>query len=364
MRRALIGAGGLAALAGGGAWLLRRRDAAAYDRLAVETWRPPRMAPPLLRELVRCATLAPNSHNTQPWRFALAAEGLRLLPDPARRTPAVDPDDHHLFASLGCALETMLQAAPVLGLRAEAAVDGAGIATLRVSPAPARGNDLAAAIARRHSTRLPFDPAPLPAADLASLEQAGGADPAVGLVLVSAPAARATLAELIIAANRAQIRDAAFVAELLSWIRFSHAAALARRDGLFAGSMGNPAVPEAIGRRIFPLVFTEAAETRRLARLLDATPAFAVLAAAEAGPRGWVAAGRAAQRLCLRATALGLATSWVNQPVEVAAMRPALAALAGLGDRRPDFVLRLGRGPAAPPSLRRPPQDVMAEEQA
>jgi hypothetical protein len=26
-----------------------------------------------------------------------------ILPDLSRRCPAVDPDDHHLFVSLGCA---------------------------------------------------------------------------------------------------------------------------------------------------------------------------------------------------------------------------------------------------------------------
>ena len=30
--------------------------------------------------------------------------------DFSRRTPVVDPDDHHLFVSLGCATETLLQA--------------------------------------------------------------------------------------------------------------------------------------------------------------------------------------------------------------------------------------------------------------
>ena len=136
---------------------------------------------------------------------------------------------------------------------------------------------------------------------------------------------------------------------------------MAQRDGLFAGSMGNPAVPQAIGRLIFPLVFTEAAETDRLARLLAATPAYAVFAASEPTQAGWVAVGQALQRFCLQATALGLSTAHVNQPVEVAAMRPALAAQAGFGDRRPDVVLRLGRGAALPPALRRAPEAVMVE---
>lgn len=364
-RVALWGLGAAAALGAGAAIAIRRRDAAAFDALAAALRRAPDSgAAPALRELVRCATLAPNSHNTQPWRFVAEGNGLRVLPDPARRTPVVDPDDHHLFASLGCAVETMVQAAPALGLRAEPEAAADGGAVVHLAAAPVQPGAMSAAIARRRSTRAPFDPAPLAAADLARLAASGGEDPRVGLVLVTEPARRAALAELVLAGNSVQLRDAAFVAELASWIRFSHGEALARRDGLFAGSSGNPVLPAPLGRRLFPRVFTLAAETDRMARQLAGSAGFAVFAAARDDPAHWLAAGRAAQRLCLVATALGLSTAWVNQPVEVPALRPVLAAWLGLGDRRPDLVLRFGRGPVLPPSLRRPVEEVLVERNA
>jgi hypothetical protein len=66
---------------------------------------------PLSQELVRNATLAPSSHNTQCWRFSLETDAITILPDPLRRRPAVDPDDHHLFVSLGCATENLVHPA-------------------------------------------------------------------------------------------------------------------------------------------------------------------------------------------------------------------------------------------------------------
>ena len=54
----------------------------------------------LAAELTRYATLAPSSHNTQCWKFSAAPGSITILPDFARRCPAVDPDDHHLFVSL------------------------------------------------------------------------------------------------------------------------------------------------------------------------------------------------------------------------------------------------------------------------
>ena len=71
----------------------------------------------LQRELVRYATLAASSHNTQCWKFKLEQNQISILPDLQRRCPAVDPDDHHLYASLGCAIENLLQASQAFGLK-------------------------------------------------------------------------------------------------------------------------------------------------------------------------------------------------------------------------------------------------------
>jgi len=50
----------------------------------------------------------------------------------------------------------------------------------------------------------------------------------------------------------------------------------------------------------------------------------------------------------------------LNQPVEVADLRPELARLIGFPSRRPDLVMRFGYGPALPFSLRRPVAAVFA----
>jgi hypothetical protein len=54
-----------------------------------------------LADMIRYATLAANGHNTQPWKFQIKNSTVTILPDFSRQTPVVDPDDHHLFASLG-----------------------------------------------------------------------------------------------------------------------------------------------------------------------------------------------------------------------------------------------------------------------
>ena len=111
--------------------LLPACGASGYDEAVAETWRHAPAVPteplPLLRELVRYATLAANSHNTQPWRFALDGSTIVIQPDLSRRTPAVDPDDHHLWVSLGCAAENLVLAAAAFGRRAEIEFDARAV---------------------------------------------------------------------------------------------------------------------------------------------------------------------------------------------------------------------------------------------
>lgn len=73
----------------------------------------------------------------------------------------------------------------------------------------------------------------------------------------------------------------------------------------------------------------------------------------------------------MRATALGIRSAMVNQAVEVGAIRPAFARAAmgnysGAADQaytpsgaRADLVVRFGRGPIMPRSLRRNRQSVL-----
>lgn len=112
-----------------------------YQQAVSQTWRHAQALPTereaLLRELIRYAAMAPSSHNTQCWQFRLGTHSLTLLPDLSRRCPVVDPDDHHLFVSLGCAAENLAQAALAHGLQAETEFKtGEGGARIEVALAP------------------------------------------------------------------------------------------------------------------------------------------------------------------------------------------------------------------------------------
>jgi hypothetical protein len=72
------------------------------------------------------------------------------------------------------------------------------------------------------------------------------------------------------------------------------------------------------------------------------------------GPAQWVEVGRCYERFTLQSAALGIRSATLNQPVEVPTLRPAFAIFMGVGNRRPDLVVRFGRDRNLPSSLRRP----------
>lgn len=314
----------------------------------------------LLRELVRYATLAPSSHNTQCWKFRLQDRSISILPDFSRRCPAVDPDDHHLFVSIGCAAENLIQAALAKGYYGNVAFDDAMGSALRITlePTKATATNLFTAIPERQSTRAEYDGKPISASELALLEKAGQGN-GVRVILLTEHEAMEKVLEYVVQGNTAQMNDRAFVEELKAWIRFSATDAVRTGDGLYAASSENPSVPSWLGSLLFGLFFTPKAENDKYAKHVRSSAGIAVFVSEVEGPAQWIEAGRCYERFALQSTALGIRNAMLNQPVEVSALRPQFASYLGIGRNRPDLVVRFGRGPKLPPSLRRPIDAVM-----
>lgn len=317
---------------------------------------------PGLRDFVRFATLAPNSHNTQPWKFRLGDDAIDVIPDFSRRTPVVDPDDHHLYVTLGCAVENLVVAAGASGRPAQVAVldEGGNVTGVRVTLGRGEQTDtvLRDAIPARQSTRSVYDGESLTEAELRELEQAA-ARPGVDVVFITERERLEQALEFIVAGNNAQIDDPAFVRELKEWIRYNASSALDTGDGLFGKCAGNPGAPDWLGPIIFDLVFRKGPEQKKLEKQLRSSAGLAVFAAHEESPAGWIDAGRSFERFALRSTALGIRHAHVNMPVEVPAVRPAFADWLGMPGRRPDLVVRFGRAEPMPMSVRRPLEDVI-----
>jgi hypothetical protein len=309
--------------------------------------------------LVHYATLAASSHNTQPWKFKLEEGQICILPDLSRRCPSVDPDDHHLYASLGCAAENLLLAAQAAGLHGHSFYDPL-LSNLRIDleTAPPDRSPLFEAIPRRQCSRTDYDGTEISTGQLSLLEKAGLGN-GVSVILLTAKSQKEQVAEFVAEGNRTQFADPGWAKELKSWVRFNARDAMRCGDGLYGPAMGNPDVPTWLGRLFMQLAFSSKAQNKKDVRHIRNSAAIAVVVSEIDEKAHWVEAGRCYERLALQATALDLRTAFINQPVEVASLRPQFARFLGIGHRRPDLIVRIGRGPEMPRSWRRPIAQVL-----
>ncbi|WP_270939180.1 Acg family FMN-binding oxidoreductase [Falsiroseomonas oryzae] len=322
-----------------------------------------------LRFLVTYAVLAPSGHNTQPWLFRLRADDtLDLCADRTRALPVVDPEDREMVIGCGAALANLRGAAEALGesLQVEVLPDPADrdllarIVPLGPCTPSIAGARLLRAMTARRTSRFAFAPDPVPeilrAAAIEAAERTGEAR----LHWVEPFPRRHALALLVAEGDRVQMADPAFRHELAAWMRSRHGAT---RDGMSGAAFGMPdllSFAAAATVRTFDMGTSQAAKDMALA---EGSPALAVLATPGDTPRDWLAAGEALQRALLAITAGGFTASFLNQPIEVPALRPKLAAELGVPGEVgvPQMLMRIGRGPKPVPAVRRPVRDVLRE---
>lgn len=356
-RNVLIGAG-VAAAGGAGLWALSPKPD--YDGLA-SSIRESLTPDDDLRNLVGYATLAANSHNTQPWVFAQDGSTISIAPDFARETPVVDENHHHVFASLGCAAENLQLAAGAAGRPAAVAYSeqGDGRVTIDLGDGQATRDPLFDAITRRQCTRSPYDGRAVATEELARIEQAAALSGARVLIITD-PKRIEEVLEMVVAANTVQVEDPAFRAELKQWLRFGTGKAVETRDGLYSACSGNPVLPDWLGGLLFDYVFTAKGENDKYAAQIRSSAGLAIVVSDANDKPHWVEAGRSCQRFALATTALDIRHAFINQPLEVPEKRAEFARWLGDDSLSPDLILRFGHADPMPWSLRRPVDEVIA----
>lgn len=283
-----------------------------------------------------------------------------MLPDFKRRCPVVDPDDSHLFKSLGCAAENLVHAAAAQGHAAEVSFDPTeeGVVARFERSASARASELFRAIPRRQCTKTVYDGSLLVNEHLKFLERAGQGAGVRTIILTARPQLESVI-EYVTRGNEVQLTDPAFRKELVSWIRFNPREALRTDDGLSGRTGGQPPLPTWLAKSLLGLVLTPKAQADADAKNIRSSAAIAVFVGAREDKATWVEVGRAYERFALQAAALDIRCAFVNQPLEGRSLRPQFESSLDLDGEHALLIVRIGRASLAPFSLRRPLEEVM-----
>jgi hypothetical protein len=309
-------------------------------------------------ELVRYAVLAANSHNTQPWKFAIKENVVEIHPDYTRRLPAVDPHDRELWISLGCALENLLLAAQTAGYAPEVVYpDSQDFIRINLSADTSQPSPLFQAIPRRQCTRSEYNGQPVAVGDFDQLQNLP-LEPGVGLHFITNPTRMEAVVEYVNQGNLAQFADKAFMGELIGWIRFNKKEAFASYDGLYSASSGNPQTPRWLGR-MFVAGTKPQQQADSDAKKMRSSAGVVILTSVSDDKAAWVRTGQVCERLALQMTALNIKSAYLNQPIEVADLRGQFQSALGLASSAPQLLVRFGYADAMPKSLRRPVEQVL-----
>lgn len=81
--------------------------------------------PPEISNILYFASLAPSSHNTQPWRVRIVSDQKLIVGiDMQRRLQQVDPAGREMIISIGAFIENLVQGAMAVGYRADINIIG------------------------------------------------------------------------------------------------------------------------------------------------------------------------------------------------------------------------------------------------
>jgi hypothetical protein len=312
-----------------------------------------------IRTALSLANRAPSVHNSQPWRWQVGPHSLHLHADPSLHLPSTDPDGRDLMLSCGAALNHCAVALAALGWQARIhrfpnPAEPNHLAAIEVHPYAAGEVDvaLAAAIPRRRTDRRHFSGWPVPPGDIALM----GARAARAGITLRRVETLTTLRNVVARAVWQHATDHEYLTELATW------------SGRYGSTAGVPAhnTPESDTTSMLPgRLFAGTA----LAQPADTAPADdkAVVLALGTNNDDQLArlrAGEGTSLVLLTATALGLASCPVTEPLEIAETREAVRAEV-FGTREfPQMLLRIGWAPInadpLPSTPRRALSDVVA----
>jgi len=303
---------------------------------------------------VAAAIVAPSVHNTQPWQFVRTSAGLEVWADPLRRLPVLDPSGRQQCISIGCAV---LNARVSLAAAGHASVverlpepqEPQLMARISLAPDGADDPELAAlepAVLKRQTNRRHFRDEDVPETLIARLVRAAEAEQAE-LVRVVSDGDRRLIAELWQEADRQQLIDPAYRAELRAWTTTDPD----RRDGVPARAV--PHV-DAGSRDELPIrdFDTQGEGWLPTETHSGVTQCLLILGTPDDDPLSWLRAGEALQRAWLELTRAGFVASLFTQAIEVSTLRTRLRTELRL-PFYPHVLLRIGRAPITPATSRR-----------
>lgn len=289
-----------------------------------------------IRAALALAVRAPSIHNIQPWRWYAGETTVHLHLDDSRALPHTDPERRELLISCGAALHHFRVGASSLGWRTVVRRvpdpdQPRHLAAIEFEPATPSADAVALAraiVARRTDRRKPTS-WEVPDGFVAEMVAAGCAEGAT-VTEIAGGSARTALIEAFRAAADAHRDDAGYHDELAHW------------SGRHADAEGVPARNAVVATDPLTRPFRDAAMPEAVLHDLDGDDTVLLVHTADDDEVSRLRAGEATSAVLLAATAHGLATCPLTEPLEVPGARALLRSELLSGSGFPQVIVRVG----------------------
>lgn len=191
-------------------------------------------------DIFHYASLAPSSHNIQPWKVRIIDNSnFEITIDTSRTLRAVDPDMREVYISMGTFLENLLQAAESYGYKCSYTIktEGSFLISLKMEKSKdpsAINNENLKRIALRRTLRKNYLSKPVPDSIIRDIF----AEDYDNILYFPQPSMQSKLiADATLSANSIQVNNNASQKELSEWIRWSNSDAKKHMDGLTPATM-------------------------------------------------------------------------------------------------------------------------------
>lgn len=284
-----------------------------------------RKATEKLAFLLRYAILAPSSHNTQPWKFAINEREVRAYTNKDRWLRVADADERELHISLGCAIENLVIAAEHFGYDhhikyfpnpANPRLVAAISLTETDDPPSTRDPKLFNAILIRHTNHKAYEQRSISVEDQQHL-QACCVEEGITLRLTEDPDLKRELDRLVNRADAIQFADPAFREELGYWIG----------QGVF----GTPWLLAKLSQLAVSYLDLGKWAAKKDSDVLMSAPLLAMICSKENDRVSQIKVGHVFERIYLTAAMLGISLQPMSQILQVPEIKAEATRLVGEG---------------------------------
>lgn len=297
---------------------------------------------------LKLGTLAPSTHNTQPWLFEFVDDNsVNIMPDWQKKLPATDPNNRNLYISLGCVLTNIIASAGYFGFKVDEKIANTKEEYfIRLTFEESKKSDkklslaeLASEITKRFSDKSSYEMDEVPPKFLKNASQQISTL-GFSLKFVTTVKKRKRIADLYLQAGFGFAKNPSFRKELGNWLKRNDTVDGEGMPG-FVASLS--LVQSIIGKKLMKLLPPlPKVQVRKDAKHLERGPIIGMISSDKNTPCEHILTGKKYQELSLMSVKNGLSITPMTALIENPEYHPELREIFQESKQNQQMFFRLG----------------------